>query len=51
LTGEFIRQDEEWGIDLPQKGGSTKKAGVLMIEEYAHSEEARDDHEIRTNEE
>jgi hypothetical protein len=26
-------------------------AGVLTIEEYVHSEEARDDHEIRTHEE
>jgi hypothetical protein len=26
-------------------------AGVLTIEEYVHSEDARDDHEIRTNEE
>jgi hypothetical protein len=26
-------------------------AGVLMTEEYVHSEEGRDDHEIRTNEE
>jgi hypothetical protein len=39
------------GMDLPEKQGSTKKAGVLTIEEYVHSEEGRDDHEIRTNEE
>jgi hypothetical protein len=26
------------GMDLPEKRGSTKKAGVLTVEEYVHSE-------------
>jgi hypothetical protein len=34
------------GMDLPEKRGSTKKAGVLTIKE-----EARDDHDIRADEE
>jgi hypothetical protein len=33
-------------MDLPERRGSASMAGVLMIEEYVHSEKARDDHEI-----
>jgi hypothetical protein len=35
-------------MDLPEV---LQMVGVLTIEEHVHSEEARDDHEIHTNEE
>jgi hypothetical protein len=51
LTGDFIRQDEEGEWICPKSEEVLKKAGVLTIVEYVHSEEARDDHEIRGDEE
>jgi hypothetical protein len=48
LTGEreVIRQDEDGEWICPNGEEVLQMAGVLTIEEYAHSEEARDDHEI-----
>jgi hypothetical protein len=43
-----IRQDEDGEWICPKREKVLKMAGVLTIEEYVHSEEARDDHEIRT---
>jgi hypothetical protein len=51
LTGEVIRQDEDGEWICPKSEEVLKMAGVPTIEEYVHSEEATDDHEIRTNEE
>jgi hypothetical protein len=46
---EVIQQDEHGEWICPKGEEVLEMAGVLMREEYLHSEEARDDHEIRTN--
>jgi hypothetical protein len=47
-----MRQDEAGEWICPKSEEVLEMAGVLTIlEEYVHPEEARDDHEIRTNEE
>jgi hypothetical protein len=43
---EVIWQDEDGEWICPKGEEVLRRAGVLMIEEYVHSEEARDDHEI-----
>jgi hypothetical protein len=44
---EVIRQDEDGEWICPKGEEVLQMAGVLTIEEYVHSEEARHDHEIR----
>jgi hypothetical protein len=50
---EVIRQDEdgEWICPKGEERSASMWAGVLTKEECVHSEEARDDHEIRTHDE
>jgi hypothetical protein len=43
---EVIRQDKDGEWICPKGEEVLQMAGVLMIEEYVHSEEARDNHEI-----
>jgi hypothetical protein len=43
---EVIRQDEDGEWICPKGEEVLQMAEVLTIEEYVHSEEARDDHEI-----
>jgi hypothetical protein len=45
-AGGFIRQDEEGEWICPKSEEVLKRTEVLTIEEYVHSDEARDDDEI-----
>jgi hypothetical protein len=53
LTGEFIQQDEEGEWICPKSEEvATKKGGRSADNRrVVHSEEAKEDHKIRTNEE